>query len=307
MSSASPSESGISVLILTLNEEVSLAQCLESVAWSTDIVILDSFSSDNTKDICEQFENVRFYQRQFDNYSSQRNYALHHIEYSCEWLFIIDADEICPRSLAFEMVSAVQSADCNTVVFMMRRKDFFMGRWMQHNSMYPVWLERLVRPRQVRYQRAIHEYLVFSQKWAVLDGHLYHFPFNKGLDFWLERYNRYSTIEAEERLKAREPIELGMLFACNPLVRRKTLKSLSFYLPARFLIFFLHNVFIKWCFLDGKRGMYYVMLKTWYEFLIDVKLFFGCHYQSSFVPTITYKLKDSALYPNKYTYNSRRQ
>jgi glycosyltransferase involved in cell wall biosynthesis len=266
-----PSQNRISVLILTLNEELCLPRCLQSVSWSDDVVVLDSFSRDATREVCAQFENVRFYQRQFDDYASQRNHALHEIEYRHEWLFIIDADEICPEPLWLEMESAVREAKPETVVFMMRRKDFFMGKWMRHNNMYPVWLERLARPRQVRYERAVNEHIVFEGAWAPLQGHLHHFPFAKGLDFWLERHNRYSTMEAANRRVSAEPVKIANLLSRNPIERRKTLKNLSAVVPARFLVFFLYNFFVKFCFLDGRRGIYFVLLKTFYEFTIDLK------------------------------------
>jgi glycosyltransferase involved in cell wall biosynthesis len=254
-----------------LNEEQCLARCLDSVSWCDDIVVLDSFSRDATREICGQFSNVRFYQRRFDDYASQRNHALHEIEYRHDWLFVIDADEICPKSLWTEMQTAVRDATPDVVVFMMRRKDFFMGKWMRHNNMYPVWLERLMRPDHVHYERAVNEHVVFEGAWARLDGHIHHFPFAKGLDFWLERHNRYSSFEAAGRRRAKEPVEFAKLLSSNPIERRQTLKSLSARLPGRFLVFFSYNFFFRFCFLDGRRGMYFVLLKTFYEFTTDLK------------------------------------
>src|SRR5262245_59816290 len=93
---------GVSVLILTLDEEVNLAGCLDSVAWSDDVVVLDSFSRDGTVDIARA-RGVRLFQRQFDNYANQRNYGLRDITYKHEWVLMLDADERVPPELREEI------------------------------------------------------------------------------------------------------------------------------------------------------------------------------------------------------------
>jgi hypothetical protein len=78
-------------------------------------------------------------------------------------------------------------------------------------------------------------------------------------------------MEAANRRRSRESARLGALFSSNPIERRQTLKSLSARIPGRFLVFFLYNLLFRFCFLDGRRGMYFVLLKTFYEFTSDLK------------------------------------
>src|SRR3990172_2214865 len=125
-----PGES-VSVLIITFNEETTLEMCLNSVKWSNDIVIVDSFSTDKTELITNNFKNVRFYQRKFDNFSSQRNYGLHDIAFKKDWVFLIDADEICSEQLGKEILNEAAKENSNVTSFVVSRKDYFYGKVMR--------------------------------------------------------------------------------------------------------------------------------------------------------------------------------
>src|SRR6266852_4748591 len=96
----------ISVLILTLNEEANIGACLESVAWCDDVVVLDSFSGDQTRAIAEA-RGARVLQRQFDNYAAQRNFGLTSVDYRHDWVLMLDADERVTPEIREEMQQAV--------------------------------------------------------------------------------------------------------------------------------------------------------------------------------------------------------
>jgi len=269
-------QAGVSVSIITRNEESSLKRCLDSVSWSGDIVVLDSYSTDLTESIANGFPGVRFLQRKFDDYSSQRNHALHEVDYHNSWVFIIDADEVCPADLKEEILRTAASADQEAVVFHMRRKDFFLDRWMRHTTMYPVWFERLVRPKRVRYTGIFNEHLAWEGKEGFLKHHLHHFPFDKGLAFWIDRHNRYSTLQAQENIeKSRDPLVLRALFCRNPLQRRAEMKKLYAKIPSKWFLYLLYNFFVKGCFLDGIKGIKFVLLRSYYEYMVDLKTTFG--------------------------------
>src|SRR5579883_29591 len=104
-----PRMPAISVLILTLNEEVNLAGCIESCSWSDDIVVFDSLSKDRTAAIARE-QGARFIQRQFDNYAAQRNAGLREVSFKHPWVLMIDADERTPPDLVAEMTAAVAAA-----------------------------------------------------------------------------------------------------------------------------------------------------------------------------------------------------
>ena len=99
----------ISILILTFNEEKNLPACLKAIAWCDDIVVVDSFSDDRTVEIAENL-GVHVYQRQFDNFASQRNFALANCKFKHEWVFHLDADEIITDELKSEMEREIENA-----------------------------------------------------------------------------------------------------------------------------------------------------------------------------------------------------
>lgn len=261
----------VSVLILTLNEEANIADCLASVAWCDDVVILDSFSSDATAAIAQQ-HGVRLLQRQFDDYASQRNYGLEKIDFRHPWVLMLDADERVPAALRAEIVEALDRVDSGTCLFVLRRKDYLFGRWLRHSSGYPTWFGRLVRIGQVRVDRPINERYLTAGKTARLQGHLEHYPFNKGFSGWIAKHDRYSSMEAALIVAGgRETLHLADLGARDDQRRRRALKALVYVLPARPLLVFLSLYVLRGGILEGRAGLTFSLLRAWYEFMIDCK------------------------------------
>ncbi len=262
----------ISVLILTLNEEVNLAECLRSCAWCDDIVVFDSMSTDATREIAVGAA-VRFHQRPFDNYAAQRNAALTEVAYKHSWVLMVDADERATPALVAEMERAVAAADPDTVLFRMRRMDYFLGRWLRRSSGYPSWFGRLVKLGRVRVAREVNEEYLADGKVGHLREHLIHHPFNKGIAYWIERHNRYSTMEAVAMLEARTaPIDWIALAGLEPIARRRELKKLAYRLPLRPAIVFLYLYVLRGGFLDGRAGFAYSRMRAAYELFIDLKV-----------------------------------
>src|SRR4029077_5990492 len=119
----------ISVLILTLNEDVNLEACLASVGWSDYIVVLDSYSSDRTLEIARA-AGARIYQRHFDNERNQRTFGLQEISFKHPWVYTPDADEITPPEMRDEMLSLTANPDRPESAFRVRFKTVFMGNWI---------------------------------------------------------------------------------------------------------------------------------------------------------------------------------
>ncbi|HEY4444901.1 MAG TPA: glycosyltransferase family 2 protein [Steroidobacteraceae bacterium] len=262
----------ISVLILTLNEEINLAECIDSCAWSDDIVVFDSFSTDRTREIAAA-KAVRFVQREFDNYAAQRNAALTQVPYKHPWVLMVDADERTPMDLVQEMTAAVATADSDIALFRMRRKDYFLGRWLRRSSGYPSWFGRLVRLGRVRVEREVNEEYIADGRIAHLEAHLHHYPFNKGVAYWYERHNRYSDIEALAKVDAySSPLALAALLSGDPIDRRRALKQLVYRLPMRPTIWFLYLYLFRMGFLDGAAGLAFSRMRASYETMIDIKV-----------------------------------
>jgi glycosyltransferase involved in cell wall biosynthesis len=262
---------GISVLILTLDEEVNLGDCLDSVAWSDDVVVLDSFSTDRTPEITHA-RGARLQQRAFDNYAGQRNFGLRELEYRNPWVLMLDADERVPEDLREEMFAATSQAPETIALYRMRRRDHLFGRWIRRSSGYPTWFGRLVRVGRVWVERPVNEEFHADGEAANLQGHLDHYPFNKGFSAWIEKHDRYSTMEARQRaLEHHDDERWTGLFAPDPARRRRAQKEWLHDMPLRPLVVFAGLYFIKGGMLEGRAGLTFSLLRAWYEYVIDCK------------------------------------
>lgn len=262
---------GISILILTLDEEVNLPACLDSVAFSDDVVVLDSFSTDRTVEIARE-RGVRLYQRAFDNYAAQRNYGLRDIQYKNPWVLMLDADERVPADLRDEMLQATSAAPERIALFRVRRRDFLFGRWIRRSSGYPTWFGRLVRVGRAWVERPFNEEFHADGDKHSLLGHLDHYPFNKGFGEWIAKHDRYSTMEAVLRAQQADLAEHWTeIFARDPSQRRRAQKAWINSMPLRPLVVFAGLYFIKGGVLEGRAGLTFSLLRACYEYFIDCK------------------------------------
>ncbi|MEJ0005137.1 MAG: glycosyltransferase family 2 protein [Steroidobacteraceae bacterium] len=264
----------VSVLILTLDEEVNIEGCLAAVRWSDDVVVLDSGSTDGTASLVAR-AGARLVLREFDNYAGQRNFGLRHIPWRHPWVLMLDADERVPDDLAREITAGVSGAHEEVCLMRMRRKDFLFGTWIRGSGGYPTWFPRLARHERVWVERPINEEYKTNGQVIALQGHLYHYPFNKGIAAWIAKHNRYSTLEAELHFAggaAAGRTRLAELFAGDPLARRRALKSVVYRMPFRPFIVFLAGYVLKGGFLEGRAGLTFSLLRSWYEHLINLKI-----------------------------------
>lgn len=263
----------VSILILTKNEQQDLPGCLASVAWSDDIHVYDSQSTDQTTDIAEQ-NGAKVTRRPFDNWASHQNWGLQNIPFKHEWVFYIDADE----RMTPELASAVKAAASNPnshVAFSVQRRDFFLGTWLQHVQASPYYM-RLFRPEKMRYERLVNPISIADGPVGRLTGHLDHFPFSKGIGHWLDRHNAYSRLEAEQIIRNRldgKALSLKKAFSAPDFhERRLHQKELFYRVPLRPLVKFLLLYIVKRGFLDGRAGLRYALLQSIYEYMISLKV-----------------------------------
>jgi glycosyltransferase involved in cell wall biosynthesis len=259
----------ISVCILTYNEEASLPGCLVSVAWADDIVVFDSGSTDRTCEIANA-HGARVVQRVFDDYAGQRNAALAEVRYTHPWLLMLDADERATPELYHEMAHRIASSPDSVTLFRLRRKDMLHGRWLRRSSGYPTWFGRLIKIGEVWVEREINEEFHTSGCTEAISEHLLHFPFEKGLAFWLERHVRYARMEAirieDDR---RHVLAFTHVVSRDPVMRRKALKQILYRLPFRPAVVFVYLFVIRGGFLDGRPGFQFSSLRRTYEGMIE--------------------------------------
>lgn len=264
---------GISVLVLTKNEEQDLPGCLESVAWSDDIHVYDSMSTDATVEIATAF-GAAVTQRPFDNWASHQNWGLANIPFKYRWVFYIDADERTTPALVENMLKTVESA-ANEVAFSVQRRDFFMDTWLKHVQTSPYYM-RLFRPEKMRYERLVNPISIPDGPTARVDGYLDHFPFSKGLHHWVARHNNYSDLEARQIIEnGRGDIDFSVMkaFVASDFHERRFHQKEMFYrLPMRPVIKFILLYFGKRGFLDGRAGFTYATLQAIYEYMIQLKV-----------------------------------
>jgi hypothetical protein len=186
---------------------------------------------------------------------------------------MVDADEEVTLELAQEIQSLVSSEDSNITLFRFRRRDYFMGRWIKHSSGYPTWFGRLVKLGHVRVEREVNEEYVTDGEVGLLKNHVNHYPFNKGLAAWIDKHNRYSTMEARLLIEKSLPeLRYKDFFSRDPATRRIAVKTLVYKLPGRPLLMFFALYVFKGGFLDGLPGFIFCNLRGYYEFMIDIKV-----------------------------------
>jgi glycosyltransferase involved in cell wall biosynthesis len=262
-----------SVLILTRNEEQNLPDCLASVKWCDDIVVLDSRSTDQTAAVAKS-AGARVFERSFDDFAAQRNYALDKVPFRHPWVFHLDADERFTEPLQRECETVI-AADRQSG-FLVPSKLMFMGKWLRWSGMYPVYQMRLMKLGEIRFIQTGHGQREADAKRGVgkLREPYLHYNFSKGLDDWREKHDRYSTKEAEESLQERQKRAIGWrdLGGSDTVARRRALKRLSMRLPCRPTLRFLYMYVFRLGFLDGRPGLMYCRLLATYEKMIVTKL-----------------------------------
>ncbi|MHC4965578.1 MAG: glycosyltransferase family 2 protein [Planctomycetota bacterium] len=270
--------SNIEVLIPTLNEEVNLPHALRSVVdWADRVHVVDAESTDGTEEIAEAF-GASFIAHPWPGYARQKNWALDNLEFKSDWILILDADEAVGQDLRDEML-AIAARPANEVEeagFFVNRYFIFLGKRIRHCGYYPSWNLRFFKRGRARYEeRAVHEHMIAVGPTGYLDGHLEHHD-RRGLEAYMAKHNRYSTLEAQEIVRQMGPDAGGTIDAGlrgDPLQRRRWIKRHVYpRLPAKWLFRFLFMYVLRLGFLDGLTGLRFCLFISSYELQISLKI-----------------------------------
>jgi len=264
---------GYSILILTYNEAINIQRCLDSVRECDDVVVLDSFSTDGTV-ACIQERAVRLFQRKFDTFAGQRNWAIDTVSFKHQWVLHLDADECMTPTLHQELLTVVSRDEKSA--YLLANKLMFMGRWIRHASMYPYYQARFLRLGESRFVQAGHGQTLdhATRGTGTLKEPYLHYNFSKGITDWLSRHNRYSSDEAHRIASHRMPLRKALVDAIRGITRQdrqQARKRLADSLPAKPLWRFLFLYFVRMGFLDGGPGFHYCLLMATYDYLIALK------------------------------------
>lgn len=264
--------SGVSVLILTRNEEQDLPGALASVSWSDDVHVFDSFSTDATVAIATGL-GASVAQRTFDNYAAHRNAALRQTRFRHPWVLLLDADERCTDALGVEVQAVAAQNPPALAGYRLRRRDYFRSTWLRHAQISP-WYIRLVRPERAQYTREINEVLEIDGAVGELQAPLDHYPFSKGISHWLRKHDTYSSMEARLIVEGgglQDPSWRQAFTHPDFHQRRLHQKALFYRLPGRPLVKWLYMMLARRAFLDGPAGWTYAALQSIYEYMIVLK------------------------------------
>lgn len=257
----------VSVVILTLNEEINIRGAIESCTWSDDVNVLDSGSTDRTVEIARE-AGAKVFVNPFESFGAQRNWAIDHIPLKHDWVFHLDADERFTPELVLEMGEVLSRTPSDAGLYVANQM-ILDGTWIKRASGYPAYQMRLFHKGRMRFGDHGHgQREATSGTIATLKQPYVHYNFSKGLEEWRARHDRYSTLEAKEILAARASghgVAWSGLLSSDGIVRRRALKGLAARMPLRAQVRWLHTVLLKRAFLDGAAGMKYAGMLYWYE------------------------------------------
>lgn len=236
----------LSVLIITLNEELHIQSLLEDLDFADEIIVVDSFSNDKTVSIIEGFQNVKLIQNKFVNYTSQRNFALDQAKYS--WILFLDADERLTPDLKSEILSKINDSNPASAyliyrIFMFKNVKLNFSGW-QTDKIF-----RLFNKSKCRYaeERFVHEKLNVDGTIAVLKHKLIHYSYADYADYKLKMKN-YGILKAQEKQKKGQKSSF-LLMVFHPLYS------------------FLYRFLIRLGFLDGIKGIIICYLNAYSIFI----------------------------------------
>jgi len=240
----------VSVAIITKNEGQTIGDCLRSVRWADEIVVVDNDSTDQTRQICQDFR-ARVYLEEWKGFSRQKNSAVEKTQN--DWILSLDADERVSPDLHEEIKQALGEHSPPYDGYFIPRKNFFLGRWIRHCGWYPDYTLRLFRKSRGRFQeRAVHERVEVQGKVGYLQHPLEHETYRSLGDFF-ERMDRYSTLAAQEMQREGRPYRI------SDLLFRPFLTFLQMYL-------------LRAGFLEGYPGFLLSVLYSIYTFAKYSKL-----------------------------------
>lgn len=240
----------ITISIICFNEEKKIRRCLKSVKWADEIVILDSFSTDKTLEICREYTD-KIHQHKFDGHIQQKNRAIDLC--ANEWVFCIDADEVVTDELRASILN-IDTSKTEFRGFAVPRKVFYLEKWINHGGWYPDYKIRFFSKKSGRWGGINpHDTVIVNGKTAKLKGDLLHYSY-ENIRAQLDQVNKFTDIMALEYEKIGE----------KPSVINLTIRP---------FIKFFKMYFLKLGFLDGKRGFIIAVIASFYVFIKFVKLF----------------------------------
>ena len=262
----------ITIIIPVKNEMVHIERCIRSVRDLGRVVVVDAESTDTTVQLARD-EGADVLVHAWSGYAEQKNWALDNAGVDTAWVLLMDADEFLSDAATRAIREAVHAE--HIAGYWLPRRYVFLGRELRYSWWYPDFQLRLVRAGAGRFEpRSVHEHMEVEGEVAYLWADIWHENL-KGLGAFVDRHNRYASLEAGELSKPSSGIRAGRWLG-DWAERRRALKvRVWMRLPGRPLVRFLWLYVVRLGFRDGREGLYFCALIAWYDLLINVKALEG--------------------------------
>ena len=240
----------ITVLLPTYNSEKSIKRTLDSIKWADEIIVVDSFSNDNTIQIASEF-GAKVMQHEYINSAKQKNWAMQHCSHP--WIFQIDSDEHLESNAEKVIRNSLSNASEDIHCFKMPRKNHVLGKWVQYGGLYPDWEYRLFRKDKGKWwDREVHSKIIVPGKIGELKTPLLHYGM-PNIGKQISNLDRYTRYEADEL--------------------QKTNSQFSFikWILGPIFIFLKRYIYLQG-FRDGWRGFFLAVYASFYIFVSHTKL-----------------------------------
>jgi|YNPNPStandDraft_1061719.scaffolds.fasta_scaffold28527_3 glycosyltransferase involved in cell wall biosynthesis len=239
----------LSVVINTFNEEKNIRDCLETVRWADEIIVVDMYSDDRTVEIAREYTDKIFFHERTYYVEPARNFAIS--QASCDWFLILDADERIPPELRDEIIETIQNPG-DYVAFRILRRDYMFGRWINYGIWRHQQMARLFRKGSCHWPDRVHTQPIVNGPIGMLKTPFPHFS-HRTIERFIAKLNLYTSLEAQEKYKQgiRTSLFVSFLSAC---------------------IRFAKEYVAYQGFRDGGHGLILAILMAVYQFTTNAKL-----------------------------------
>ena len=239
----------VSACVITFNNDDVVKECMESIKWADEIIVVDSYSTDNTVEICRKYTD-RVYQREWPGFKDQSNYIVSLANY--EWVLFTDADEIISPELYLEIQSLLNNNSNDWDGFYFPRRTRYLGSWINHGEWYPAYDLLLYKKDKGTWVKEPHATLELNGKAKYLKNDCYHYTY-RNLSHQLDTIDKYTDMSAAE-------------------MEKKGVKFIIFQLLFRPLFRFIKGYIFKRGFQDGMPGLVSAITTSFYVFMKYAKL-----------------------------------
>ncbi|MCC7409005.1 MAG: glycosyltransferase family 2 protein [Phycisphaeraceae bacterium] len=268
----------IDVMIIAHNERLNLPHCLRSLTgWVHQVFVIDSGSTDGTVEIAREM-GAQVHHHPWEGYARQKNWGLENLPWESPWVMILDADEGVPEELRKVLVGITSrpAEEVRENGFFINRLTYFMNRPLRHCGYFPSWNLRLFKRGMAKYEdRLVHEHMLVPEPVGYIHEAMFHND-RRGLEHYIAKHNRYSTLEAQSlwaEIVASRTGTLAKESLPADARRRRWLKQHVLpRIPAPWVGRFLYMYIFKLGILDGRSGLEFCQFIAMYDFMVSLKL-----------------------------------